>query len=877
MRLRTLPSLVATLLALNPFARSQVVAYHDVSSASHQTQFANLSGQGYRLKQLSVAGGLASQRYSAIWELQGGPAWVASHAMTQAQYTSQRTTWLGQGYRPKLVTAAGSGADTVFAAMFVADGVGYNDVTAATENQLGTAINTARIAGRAPCAIDLHGTAAAPLFCAVFETAPASSIGFDVVHDANSTDFAETFNGYYGADARLAALGMSDSQRYVSVWFDDRVGNWAARANYTSSGWLTQSATLVGQGLSPLVIASGGSGSSLRFAGSFAAERTPRTRMLTTTGLARPEFQSFDTYMTGLVQSTGARNASIAIAKDGRLVYARGYTSAEAGTTITQPTTNFRLASCAKVLTSLAIHKLDATTPLALSNRPQQLLGLAPTGGHFDNVTLLQCLEYTSGLTRNYDGNTIAEWAPGAFVLPTTHALAVDWLRVQPVDFTPGTFGEYTNSSFLLAAQVVRHLTGTSLHGYLQANLYGPLGITRARVAASEVAALTANELKGYTRFLGLAESDRHTDRRRVAKQWSADLSLADGSGGMSMSTVDYVRLLAGVFGLGVDGTVMPPIQQGSMLARHTFPEFDEGPGNVTPGAFSWWQRPNGVWAYNKSGTLSDASPRVIWRTDGIAIAVFINKGDSWPDFDELNLRAEAVASWPTDDLFPNYGLATFPRRPRLDSVNVTTLPNVTNTPFVLTGERLDTVTSVALTTATTTATITATTTANWHDGWFRILSPTQLEVFIPQGRPSGAHGLSVSNTVGTSSGLFVQLISSPPGVPIAAPPTVTPGQSFRVYCGAGGQPTLSLAALVISTSNLPSTAPGIVDLGIGNQFSDVIVADFQVFDPVTRATWWPIPPLPWLQAHVQCAVFDPVSATPFPLPTSGVRTIVRS
>ncbi len=860
----------ATGLAVPAFA--QVVTYHDATAASHQSQFNTLTGQGYRLKQLSVAGGLAAPRYAAIWEVQGGPSWVASHNMTQAQYTTQRSTWIGQGYRPKLVTAAGSGSDTVFAAVFHADGASTTDLTASSESAFLTAVNSALTAGRRPVSVDIHGTSTTPLYCAVFEPNPSGTV-WDVVIDANNTEFTETFSAYYEADARIAALGLSESLRYVSVWHDDRLGSWAARANYTSSGWQTQVTTLTGQGLSPLVIAAGGAGASLRMAGTFSAERTPRARVFSTTGQAHATFSPFDVYMQNLLSTTGARNASVAIAKDGRLVFARGYTWGEAGTMTTQPTSNFRTASLTKVLTSLAVHKLTTTSPLTLGSRPQQVLGLTPTGGWFDNITLLNCLEYTSGLVRNYDGATIATWWNSTSpVLPTTHSLGVAWLRTQPVEFVPGTYGEYSNSAFLLASQVVRQQTGLSMHSYLLQNFYTPLGITRPRVATSIEANLPAGEIKGYPRTLELATSTVHADQRRRARQWSGDHNLADGSGGMALSTVDFVRLLSGVFGLGADWSVLPPAQQTSMLTRHSFPAFSEGPGNVTPGSFSWWQRPNGVWAYNKGGSLSDAATRIVWRTDGIAIAVFVNQGDSEAGFDDVNTMVEQIATWPTHDLFPNYGLPSFPRRPAVTTVTPAGLPNVLNTPFLVTGERLDTVTSAVLGASI----VGPLNNANWHAGGFTVVSPTQLYFHLPQGLAPGGLALSFQNPVGSSSSTIISLNASPVGVPMSAPPTVPPGQSFRVYCGAGSQPTLSFGALVISTSNQPSVAPGVVSLDLGNQFSDVIVADLQLFDATTRSTFWSIPPLPWSHCFVQCAVFDPVSPTPFPLPVSLMRSVVR-
>ncbi len=831
-----------------------------------------MAGQGYRLKQLSVAGGLASPRYSAIWAQEAGPSWVSSHNMSQATYTTWRTSWINQGYRLKIVTAAGSGADTVFAAVMVNDGAAVVYYTDSSESNFEGIVALQRDLGRILVSVDIHGTAATPLYCAVFEL-NTSNLPWGFKFDDTHADFADTWNAYYPVNARIAALGMSDSQRYISVWHDDRVGAWAARSNYTTTGYATQYTTLTNAGYVPIVIASGGSGTGLRVSGCFAQSPTPLPRTMTYTGQQRPEFAAFDTYMTNAMQGSGARNAALAITKDGRLVFARGYTWGEAGTQVAQPTSLFRIASMTKVLTSMAVHEMVDDGLVSLADKPRTLIG-APSGSwNFNTCSLLNCLEYTSGLVRNYNGYDIADYATtGTPVLPATHWQGIQWLAAQAPRHPLGSYAEYSNAAFLLASQVVRQTSGySSMQSYLQAQLYNPLGITRARVAASEIANLASTEIRGYPSQLDLYPSNLHTDRRLLPEQWTTDFALADGSGGMAFAVVDWARLMAGTFGLDSDWITLSPARTASMLARHSFPEWDEGPGDVTPGSFSWSQRPSGVWAYHKGGTLSDAHTRTMWRSDGISITVLVAKGGSSTSDSSLHNLVEQVTNWPTDDLFPNYGMPTFPRRPVLTSVNTGALPNVTNTPFVLTGERLDTVTSVNFGGTP----VTATTTANWHNGWFRILSPTQLEFYVPQGQLGGSRALSVANAQGTSGTFFVQLTMSTGGPYLSAPSTVTPAQSFRVYAGAGSLPTPSFAALAISTSLQPSYAPGIVDLWIGAQFTDILVTDFQLFD-ASRATFWQIPPLPWPTAYFQAAIFDPVTATPFPLPTTNWRSTMR-
>jgi hypothetical protein len=49
----------------------------------------------------SVAG---LDRYAAIWEKAPGPAFVARHGLSADGYQQEFNTWLGQGYRLKLVS-----------------------------------------------------------------------------------------------------------------------------------------------------------------------------------------------------------------------------------------------------------------------------------------------------------------------------------------------------------------------------------------------------------------------------------------------------------------------------------------------------------------------------------------------------------------------------------------------------------------------------------------------------------------------------------------------------------------------------------------------------------------------------------------------------
>ncbi|MDZ8050531.1 MAG: hypothetical protein RMX68_011170 [Aulosira sp. ZfuVER01] len=75
------------------------VARHGLTSSQYQTTFDQLVGQGYRLVHVSGYSVNGQDRYAAIWDKSGSPAWVARHGLTSSQYQSTFDQLVGQGYR----------------------------------------------------------------------------------------------------------------------------------------------------------------------------------------------------------------------------------------------------------------------------------------------------------------------------------------------------------------------------------------------------------------------------------------------------------------------------------------------------------------------------------------------------------------------------------------------------------------------------------------------------------------------------------------------------------------------------------------------------------------------------------------------------------
>jgi D-alanyl-D-alanine carboxypeptidase len=201
--------------------------------------------------------------------------------------------------------------------------------------------------------------------------------------------------------------------------------------------------------------------------------------------------------------STDAPSVSIAVVRSGKLVYAKAYGQARLRPSVAAtPGTRYAIDSLTKEFTAAAILLLAEQGKLALDDRLNKWL---PNLGEAAQVTLRQILTHTSGI-RDY-------W-PEDFVTPemtvpaSPAGIIQEWVK-RPLDFEPGTEWQYSNTGYVVAADVVERVSGARFFDFLQHNLFTPLGM--ARVTDYTLPAAPPDAV-GYTRhalgFVGPAPKE---------------------------------------------------------------------------------------------------------------------------------------------------------------------------------------------------------------------------------------------------------------------------------------------------------------------------------------------------------------------------------
>jgi len=169
---------------------------------------------------------------------------------------------------------------------------------------------------------------------------------------------------------------------------------------------------------------------------------------------------------------------AVLVRLNGKTVFERGYGSRDlrSGSTI-DPGSNFRLASCTKQFTAMAVLLLIHDGKLRVDETVAEVFPEFPAYGR--TITIRNLLNHTSGLVayedlmdKTYVGKSWQE-------IPQISDAGVLKLMEQQTatKFPPGTAWEYSNSGYCVLAEVVEKASGVGFAEFLRRRIFGPLNM----------------------------------------------------------------------------------------------------------------------------------------------------------------------------------------------------------------------------------------------------------------------------------------------------------------------------------------------------------------------------------------------------------------
>lgn len=399
---------------------------------------------------------------------------------------------------------------------------------------------------------------------------------------------------------------------------------------------------------------------------------------LPATGKADPRMVPFDELLTAFAREHKLPGVSLAVTRNGRLVYARGfgYADLESKSPV-EPGSLFRIASISKPITAVAVLQLVEQAKLGLDEpafeRFAQDPGLSPHGApdpRLSQVTVRQLLRHTAGWDSALSFDPMFRSIEIAREFnakpPAGPALVIRYMRGKPLDFNPGERYAYSNFGYCVLGRLIEKASGQPYEKYVQEHVLGPRGISRMQIGRSLLEGRAEGEVKYY-------EPEDKKEPAVVGKNIGQDVPLPygawyhealDSHGGWIASAIDLVR-----FASAFDDPAHSPLMKAeSIVQMFARPEGRaghdaEGKPNPTYYGLGWSVRPEGhpgcpmQW---HTGSLPGTSTILVRRHDGLNWAVLINTRNSAPEKAPARLLdpllhkvADAIREWPEGDELP--------------------------------------------------------------------------------------------------------------------------------------------------------------------------------------------------------------------------------
>ena len=172
--------------------------------------------------------------------------------------------------------------------------------------------------------------------------------------------------------------------------------------------------------------------------------------------------------------SDATPGVAVLVAEGDSIRFAKGYGSAnlEYGVPVDTATV-FQVGSVSKQFTAFAVQLLIAE---GLVNPEDEAARHLPEIGQFDPpIRVRHLLEHTSGLKDLLGLTTFAGWRADDHLGNTDVLRLVK--RQRELNFSPGSAFQYSNTNYLLLAELVERVSGQSLNAFLRERVFEPLGM----------------------------------------------------------------------------------------------------------------------------------------------------------------------------------------------------------------------------------------------------------------------------------------------------------------------------------------------------------------------------------------------------------------
>ena len=241
---------------------------------------------------------------------------------------------------------------------------------------------------------------------------------------------------------------------------------------------------------------------------------------------APAQADAIDDYVRAEMERQHIPGVALAIVNGDGTVRVAGYGEANVEHHVpVKPETIFQSGSVGKQFTAAAVQLLAAEGKLTLDDPLSRWF--APVPAAWERITVRHLLTHTSGIPEYTEGEGAASVD---FRRDYSEDELVEIAKRAALDFEPGSRWSYSNTGYLLLGALIRRASGEFYGDYLARRVFGPLGMTTARVISEED--IVPNRAAGY----------RSVDGALKNQEWVAPSINTTADGALYLTALDMVR-----------------------------------------------------------------------------------------------------------------------------------------------------------------------------------------------------------------------------------------------------------------------------------------------------------------------------------------------
>jgi len=340
-------------------------------------------------------------------------------------------------------------------------------------------------------------------------------------------------------------------------------------------------------------------------------------------------YKAIDNKVERFMSYWNLKGVSVAIAKDGKLIFAKGYGFADVGKqTLVEPYSRFRVASISKLVTAAAIMKLVEEKKITLDQKvfgPEGILS-DPTYGQpkdtriFD-ITVRELLNHSGGWSARYgDQMFMSDYISQQLGVQKPLKLndIIRFVFTKSLHFNPGTHSSYSNFGYALLGKVIEKITQMPYERYVEVNLLKPLGINSMAIGFSTRDSLFSDEVSFYEVPTAKKIEPFNSNSGLVSKSNGGyDIQTLGSAGGWVGNSIDLIKLA-----LALDGDKSVP----DLIPQNLIDTMITRPKGFLP---IGWIKATEEGRLVRTGNFAGTSAILVKEADGVCW-VFLTNTSPW-------------------------------------------------------------------------------------------------------------------------------------------------------------------------------------------------------------------------------------------------------